>query len=140
MRTLSKVGMAGLRLGYAAGSPAWIGEFDKVRPPYNVNVLTQLVAERLLAHADVLELQAATICEERGRLKAALEGLPGVTVFASAANFLLVRVPDSGKVFDGMKQVKNLHGSHPLLAQCLRITVGAFEENTQCLDALRKSL
>ncbi len=144
MRTLSKVGMAGLRMGYAAGSPAWISEFDKVRPPYNVNVLTQLVAERLLAHVDVLELQATAICEERGRLKAALERLPGVTVFASAANFLLVRVPDSGKVFAGMKQrgvlVKNLHGSHPLLAQCLRITAGAAKENTQCLDALRNSL
>lgn len=144
MRTLSKVGMAGLRLGYAAASPAWISELDKVRPPYNVNVLTQLVAERLLAHADVLEAQAAAICEERDRLKAALEALPGLTVFASAANFLLVRVPDSGKVFAGMKQrgvlVKNLHGSHPLLTQCLRITAGAAQENAQCLDALRNSL
>jgi histidinol-phosphate aminotransferase len=144
MRTLSKVGMAGLRLGYAAGSPAWIGEFDKVRPPYNVNVLTQLVAERLLAHVDVLERQAAAICEERGRLRAAFAPLPGVTVFASAANFLLVRVPDSDKVFAGMKArgvlVKNLHASHPLLAQCLRITVGAAEENAQCLAALSASL
>jgi histidinol-phosphate aminotransferase len=144
MRTLSKIGMAGLRLGYAAGSPAWIGEFDKVRPPYNVNVLTQLIAERLLVHADVLARQAAAICDERGRLKAALENLPSVTVFASDANFLLVRVPDSGKVFAGMKArgvlVKNLDGSHPLLAQCLRITVGTAEENTQCLAALRASL
>jgi len=144
MRTLSKVGMAGLRLGYAAGSPAWIGEFDKVRPPYNVNVLTQLVAERLLAHTEVLARQAAAICEERGRLRSALEGLPGVTVFASEANFLLVRVPDSGKVFAHMKErgvlVKDLHGGHPLLAQCLRITAGAAEENRQCLDALRAAL
>jgi len=144
MRTLSKIGMAGLRLGYAAGSPAWIGEFDKVRPPYNVNVLTQVIAERLLVHADVLAQQAAAICDERGRLKAALENLPGVTAFSSDANFLLARVPDAGKVFAGMKQrgvlVKNLHGSHPLLAQCLRITVGTAEENTQCLAALRASL
>ncbi|MCX7139871.1 MAG: histidinol-phosphate transaminase [Proteobacteria bacterium] len=144
MRTLSKVGMAGLRMGYAAGSPAWISEFDKVRPPYNVNVLTQLVAEKLLLHADVLEQQAAEICAGRERLKAALERLPGVTVFASDANFLLVRVPDSGKIFAGMKErgvlVKNLHGSHPLLAQCLRITAGAAEENAQCLDTLRQSL
>jgi histidinol-phosphate aminotransferase len=143
MRTLSKIGMAGLRLGYAAGSPAWIGEFDKVRPPYNVNVLTQLIAERLLVHADLLARQAAAICDERSRLKAALENLPGVTVFASDANFLLVRVPDSGKVFAGMKArgvlVKNLDGSHPLLAQCLRITAGTAEENTRCLAALRAS-
>jgi histidinol-phosphate aminotransferase len=144
MRTLSKIGMAGLRLGYAAGSPAWMREFDKVRPPYNVNVLTQLVAERLLAHTDVLDEQADAIRDERGRLKAGLERVPGVTVFASDANFLLARVLDSGRVFAGMKErgvlVKNLHGNHPLLAQCLRITVGTAEENTQCLAALRASL
>ena len=144
MRTLSKIGMAGLRLGYAAGSPAWIGEFDKVRPPYNVNVLTQLVAERLLAHGDVLAEQAAAICAERGRLKAGLERVHGVTPFASDANFLLVRVADAGKVFAGMKQrgvlVKNLHGSHLLLTECLRVTVGTAEENTQCLTALRASM
>ncbi len=144
MRTLSKIGMAGLRLGYAAGSPAWIREFDKVRPPYNVNVLTQLVAERLLAHADVLAEQAAAIRSERVRLKAEFERLPGVTAFASDANFLLARVPDAGKVFAGMIErgvlVKNLHGSHPLLAQCLRITVGTADENKKCLATLRASL
>ena len=144
MRTLSKSGMAGLRLGYAAGSPAWMREFDKVRPPYNVNVLTQLVAERLLAHAGVLAEQAAAIRGERGRLEAELARMGGVTAFQSDANFLLLRVPDAGKVFAGMKErgvlVKLLHGSHPLLAQCLRITVGTAEENTQCLEALRASL
>jgi histidinol-phosphate aminotransferase len=144
MRTLSKSGMAGLRLGYAAGSPAWMREFDKVRPPYNVNVLTQLVAERLLAHAGVLEQQAAAIRGERGRLEAALARMGGVTAFESDANFVLARVPDAGKVFAGMKErgvlAKLLHGSHPLLAQCLRITVGTAEENTQCLAALRASL
>ncbi len=144
MRTLSKIGMAGLRLGYAAGSPAWMREFDKVRPPYNVNVLTQLVAEKLLAHADVLAQQAAAIRTERSRIKAEFERLPGVTAFASDANFLLARVPDAARVFAAMKQrgvlVKSLHGSHPLLAQCLRITVGTAEENTLCLAALRASL
>ena len=144
IRTLSKIGMAGLRLGYAAGSPVWMREFDKVRPPYNVNVLTQLIAEKLLGHADVWEEQATALCHERGRLKAELAPMIGVTVFDSDANFLLVRVPDAGKVFAGMKQrgvlVKSLHGSHPLLTQCLRITVGTAQENTQCLAALRASL
>jgi histidinol-phosphate aminotransferase len=144
MRTLSKIGMAGLRLGYAAGSPAWMSEFDKVRPPYNVSLLTQLVAKRLLEHADVLASQAAAICAERGRVKVEFERTPGVTAFASDANFLLVRVPDAGRVFTGMKQrgvlVKMFHGSHSLLAQCLRITVGTAEENTRCLEALRASL
>ena len=144
MRTLSKIGMAGLRLGYATGSPVWMRELDKVRPPYNVNVLTQLVSERLLAHAGVLAEQAAAILGERARVKAELERVPGVTAFPSDANFLLVRVPDAGRVYAGMKArgvlVKNLHGGHPLLAQCLRITVGTAEENIQCLAALRASL
>jgi histidinol-phosphate aminotransferase len=144
MRTLSKSGMAGLRLGYAAGSPAWMREFDKVRPPYNVNLLTQLVAERLLAHAGVLAEQAAAIRGERGRLELELARMCGVSAFKSDANFLLARVPDAGKVFAGMKQrgvlVKLLHGSHPLLAQCVRVTVGTAEENTLCLAALRASL
>ena len=144
MRTLSKVGMAGLRLGYAAGAPAWMREFDKVRSPYNVNVLTQLLAERLLAHMPVLEAQAAAIRDERGRLRAGCERLAGVTAFASDANFLLLRVPDADKVFAGMQQrgvlVKNLHASNPLLAQCLRVTVGTPEENAQCLAALQASL
>lgn len=144
MRTLSKSGMAGLRLGYAAGSPAWMREFDKVRPPYNVNVLTQLVAECLLAHGDVLAQQAAAIRAERDRLQAEFARMGGVTAFRSDANFLLARVPDARKVFAGMKErgvlVKLLHGSHPLLAQCVRITVGTAEENTQCLAALRASL
>lgn len=144
MRTLSKIGMAGLRLGYAAGSPAWIREFDKVRPPYNVNLLTQLVAESLLAHADVLAEQAAAIRSERSRVRSALGHLNGVSVFASDANFLLVRVPDADKVFAGMSGrgvlVKNLNRSHPLLAQCLRITVGSAEENSQCLEALHASM
>ena len=144
MRTVSKIGMAGLRLGYAAGAPAWMREFEKVRPPYNVGVLTQLVVERLLAHADVLDAQAAAIREERTRLTAGLRRLPGITAFDSDANFVLTRVTDAGTTHAGMKQrgilVKNLHGSHPLLAQCLRLTVGMPQENTQCLAALAASL
>ena len=91
-----------------------------------------------------MEQQATAIREQRARLKAELERTPGVNVFASDANFLLARVPDANSVFAGMKQrgvlVKMLHGSHPLLAQCLRITVGTAAENTLCLTALRASL
>jgi histidinol-phosphate aminotransferase len=144
MRTVSKMGMAGLRLGYAAGRPQWMREFDKVRPPYNVGLLTQLVAEKLLDHADVLESQAATLREERARLIDALRRMTGVTPFASDANFVLVRVVDAAKAHAGMQRggvlVKNVHGSHPLLAQCLRLTVGTPEENTRCLVALQAAL
>ncbi len=144
MRTVSKLGLAGLRLGYAAAAPRWIEELDKVRAPYNVNVLTQAVAEALLARVDVLEEQAARIRADREVLAGRLRELPGVTVFPSAANFVLVRVPDAGRAFAGMKArrvlVRNFDGAHPLLANCLRLTVGTPGENEQMLAALSESL
>jgi histidinol-phosphate aminotransferase len=144
MRTVSKLGLAGLRLGYAAASKAWIGELDKVRAPYNVNVVTQAVAETVLAHVDVLEKQAAQIRADRDALAERLSEMADVEVFPSAANFLLVRVPDANRVFDGMKArrvlVRNVNGSHPLLANCLRLTVGTPGENELMLAALSESL
>lgn len=144
MRTLSKLGLAGIRLGYAAGRPEWIREFDKVRSPYNVNSLTHAVAERVLAHHDVLDAQARSIVEERQRLDAELRKLRGVTVFPSDANFILVRVSDAARVFEGMRRrgvlVKNLDTGVPLLAGCVRLTVGTPEENRRCLSAFADSL
>ena len=144
MRTVSKLGLAGIRLGYAAASPAWIDEMDKVRPPYNVGVLTQAVAERVLDHVDVLESQAAMIREARAGLFDRLADLPGVTAFPSEANFILARVPDADRVNAGMKRrgvlVRNLHGGHPLLANCLRLTVGTPGENELMMAALGESL
>ena len=142
MRTLSKLGLAGLRLGYAAARPDWIREFDKVRGPYNVGVLTQLLAERILASHGVLEDQAAQIVAERERLFGLLRGMPRVTPFPSAANFILLRVPDANKVFEGLRDhgilVRNLHGATPLLDQCVRFTVGTRAENDQLMDAFSK--
>jgi histidinol-phosphate aminotransferase len=144
MRTVSKLGLAGLRLGYAAASPVWIGEFDKVRAPYNVNVVTQAIAETVLEHIRVLESQAAQIREDRDALAERLGDMADVTVFPSAANFILVRVPDASRAFDGMKArrvlVRNFNGSHPLLANCLRLTVGTPGENELMLAALSESL
>ena len=144
MRTVSKLGLAGIRLGYLAGAPAWLNEFDKVRPPYNVNVLTQAAAEFMLDHVDVLEAQAAQLREERAKLAAALAALPGTTVFPSAANFLLVRMPDADAAFNALLNakvlVKNVGKMHPLLANCLRLTVGAPDENAQMLAALKLAL
>jgi histidinol-phosphate aminotransferase len=144
MRTLSKLGLAGIRLGYAVGRPEWIREFDKVRSPYNVNSLTHAVAERVLAHHDVLDAQAKSIVAERQRLDAELRALPRVTVFPSDANFILVRVPDAAAVFEGMRRrgvlVKNLHTGAPLLDGCVRLTIGTPEENRRCLAAFSQSL
>src|SRR4051812_49336547 len=92
MRTLSKLGLAGIRLGYAFGDPAWISEFDKARPPYNLNSLTQVTALTVLKHADTLNGQAARLRTDRDALIESLQALPGMQPFPSAANFVLVRV------------------------------------------------
>ena len=144
MRTLSKLGLAGMRLGYAAARPEWIREIDKVRGPYNVGVLTQRVTEKILAHHQVLEEQAREIVVERGRLENALHSMRGIKAFPSAANFILLRVPDAHKVHMGLKDrgvlVRSLHGAHPLLEHCVRFTVGTREENDLLLDAFGKTL
>lgn len=144
MRTLSKFGLAGVRLGYMAGAAALIAEVDKVRPPYNISVLNAEATLFAIAHADEFARQAAVLCEERARLQKALAAMPGVKPFPSEANMILVRVPDSKRAFEGMKArgvlVKNIAGLHPLLANCLRLTVGTPEENTLMIDALKASL
>jgi len=143
LRTLSKVGLAGARLGYAVAHPAWIAEIDKVRSPYNVNALTQAVVPVVLAAADVLAEQVAAIRAERAVLAAALAARDGVTVFPSDANFLLVRVPEADAWAERLKRnrilVKNLHGAHRALENCLRITVGTPADNRALLSALDTS-
>lgn len=144
VRTVSKLGLAGLRLGVAAGTPAWIHELEKLRMPYNVNVLSAAAADLLLAHREVFERQAAAIVAERTRIEAALDAMRGVRRFPSAANFVLVRVPDAPRAFEALRArgilVRTFHGSHPLLAHCLRLTVGTPDENTRMLEALAPAL
>jgi histidinol-phosphate aminotransferase len=144
MRTLSKFGLAGVRLGYMMGPKALIAEFDKVRPPYNISVLNCEAALFALEHADVFAVQAGELRRERTRIQAALAQLPGVKAWPSDANMILARFPDAQKTFDGLKAhgvlVKNVSRMHPLLANCLRLTVGTEGENTQMLSALKASL
>ena len=140
LRTLSKVGMAGIRLGYAVAAPEWIAELNKLRAPYNVNALTQAAVAALLADTGWIAEQAAAICAERSRLEAALARLPGVSVYPAKTNFVVARVGNATRLFDGLKArrilVKNLDGWHPLLTNCLRITVGTPGENDLLLAAL----
>ncbi|MDO8419851.1 MAG: histidinol-phosphate transaminase [Rubrivivax sp.] len=144
MRTLSKFGLAGVRLGYLCGAAALIDEIDKVRPPYNVSVLNAEATLFALEHADEYARQAALLRDERERLQAALRGLPRVHAFPSEANMILVRVPDSQRAFEGMKArgvlVKHIAGLHPLLKNCLRLTIGTPEENALMIQALKESL
>lgn len=148
MRTVSKLGLAGIRLGYMSANAALLNEFDKVRPPYNVNVLTQAAAEFVLERAEVLDSQAGILRTERTKLAAALATLPDITVFPSAANFLLIRVApgknNADLVFSALLDrkvlIKNVGKMHPLLENCLRVTVSTPEENRIFLDALKASL
>ena len=145
MRTVSKLGLAGLRLGFLAGEGAWLGQLDKVRLPYNINVLTQVSAEFALRHSAVLDEQTRHIREERARLSEGLRAIDGVEVYPSAANFILFRVGvgRADAVFEGLKArgvlIKNLNGAGGALGDCLRVTVGTPEENTVFLAALRES-
>ncbi|GBU15161.1 histidinol-phosphate aminotransferase 2 [Polaromonas sp.] len=144
MRTLSKVGLAGVRLGYMIGPQALIAELDKVRPPYNISVLNCECALFALEHQDVFVTQAEDLVAQRQALLTVLGTFPGLKVWPSDANMILVRVADAAKVFDGLKQrkilVKNVSKMHPLLHNCLRLTVGTADENAQLLAALAQSL
>lgn len=144
LRTYSKVGWAGLRLGYLLGDASTIAQLNKVRMPYNVNALTQASASFLLDHFDVFEAQAAIIREERERLSQELASIASVEVFSSQTNFVLIRVPDAPATFEALKVagilIKSMHGADPMLANCLRITVGSREENDAVLTAMKEIL
>lgn len=146
LRTVSKMGLAGLRLGLLAGAPAWLNEIDKTRLPYNINVLTQASAEFALEHRAVLDEQTARIRADRAVLFAALQGLPGLIVYPSEANFILFRAPAgrADSIFAGLRDrgvlIKNLNSAGGALRDCLRVTVGTPAENAAFLDALRSFL
>ncbi|MDD4910918.1 MAG: histidinol-phosphate transaminase [Sideroxydans sp.] len=144
MRTYSKLGMAGLRLGFLAGPTEWLSQFEKLRLPYNVGVLPQLVVRKLLQHHDVLLSQAAEIKLERTRLLGNLAHIEGIKTYPSEANFILLRVKRATDIFEGLKQrhilIKNLSGGHPALNDCLRVTVGAAQENDSFIAALKDTI
>jgi len=144
LRTFSKLGWAGLRLGYLIGEAELIAHLNKVRMPYNINALTQGSALFLLDHFHVFEQQAAEIRTERERVMAGLSDMDGVKVYPSQTNFVLLRVSDADAVFDQLKQrgilVKNMSSARGLLANCLRITVGTSTENDAVLAALEEIL
>jgi histidinol-phosphate aminotransferase len=141
MRSLSKIGLAALRLGALVGPREIVGELDKVRLPYNVNAVSQALACAAFAAPDRLDARIREVAVRRRELEAALRGVPGLTVYPSDANFVLVRTPvDAKRVFDALFErgvlVRNLSRPGPL-ENCLRITAGTREENDACLRALR---
>jgi len=144
LRTVSKLGLAGLRLGVLAGAPAWTRELDKLRLPYNLNVLTQASAALALSHYPLFEEQTQQIIRDRDELYARLAVMDGIRVWPSQANFLLVRTHrGTGSAMAAALRergvlVKNLHGASALLRGCVRVTVGRPEENAAFLHALEE--
>ncbi len=146
MRTVSKMGLAGLRLGLLVGSPEMILEIDKLRLPYNINVLTQLSARFAMKHAEVFEQQAAQICRERKRMMQAIADCEGLHCYPSEANFILFSTP-AGRarnlhqaLIDKGVLIKCVDGSHPRLDDCLRVTVGSEAENDVFMNSLKSLL
>lgn len=144
MRTLSKLGLAGLRLGLMAGRSIWLNEFEKIRLPYNVSVLTQHITQIALRHMDVLVQQAEQIKVERAAMYAQLHVMDGIDVFPSDANFILFRINNATQIFQLLKEkgilIKNLDSAHALLDNCLRVTVGTPEENARFIKTLQNLL
>ena len=142
MRTISKIGFAGLRIGYAAGSPAVMGELAKILPPYNMNQLSLATAKFALQHHDAIQTTIDILKAERERVFSELSAIGRLKTFPSEANFITVRVPDADALFNTLKEnrilIKKLHGTHPLLAQCVRITIGSPGQNDAVLDIIRK--
>lgn len=146
MRTVSKMGLAGLRLGYLVGDEQWLQQIDKMRLPYNINVLTQLSAQFALRHIDVFNAQTEQICKDRELLYQELCAIDGAEVFPSNANFILFRLAgkSSKDIFESLKNqgilIKNLGNQPGLLKDCLRVTVGSQQENNVFIQALRETI
>ncbi|MSP59330.1 MAG: histidinol-phosphate transaminase [Myxococcales bacterium] len=144
MRTYSKIGLAGLRVGVLVAQPALAREVEKVRPPYNLGTLPQLAAELAIRRfSGELTRHVDEVVAERERLCAAFATLPGVEWFPTSANLVLIRVAEAHRVFAGLASrgvlVRNLSRPGPL-AGCLRVTVGTPDENDRFLTALRAVL
>lgn len=139
MRTLSKIGLAALRLGFMIADPGIIGEVNKVRLPFNLNSFSQAVASAALKRKREFRASIKTIVSERGRLLEGLERIEGVTPFPSEANFILLRVADPDRVYASFLRegilVRNLNDA---VKGCLRVTVGTPKENASFMKALKK--
>ena len=144
LRTLSKIGLAGLRLGILAADPSIVHELNKVRLPYNINILSQAVARVALEQEAEIQAHVRAILRERDAMQRALVAYAEVEVFPSEANFLLIRTPFPAEtIHAGLARLGvsvRRFGDDPALARCLRVTIGLPEENARFLDALKRVL
>ncbi|MDO1500536.1 histidinol-phosphate transaminase [Winogradskyella maritima] len=142
-QTLSKAyGMAGIRLGVCYASSDIISILNQIKPPYNVNELTQKKAIERLINKEAVQTEIDTILRERGTLTHALTEIPFISkVYHSDANFVLAKVDDASKRYNQLIEkgivVRN-RTTQPLCENCLRFTVGAQDENKKLIDALKQ--
>ena len=144
LRTLSKIGFAGLRIGILAASPGVVQELNKIRLPYNINSLSQTVAIQALKHREVINQQISVLISERKKLYNVLPTLPGVTAYPSETNFIMIRtLADATAIHKKLKQkgilIKNLSKPGPL-KNCLRVTIGSPEENREFIAEFKKAI
>jgi len=142
LKTLSKVGLAAMRIGFLIGSSPLVYELDKVRLPYNVNSLSQASAGFYLDHIDLFSSQTQEVMERRTELFDALKRINGIHPYPSDANFIFFSCDfDTDRVYSDLVQegilIKNLN-SPGVLKNCMRVTVGTRNENEEFLNALKK--
>ncbi len=141
LRTISKIGFAGLRLGLLIGAQDTVEQLDKLRLPYNINTLTQVSANFLLRERADIDANAKTILQQRSKLSSALKVIDGLKVYPSQANFLLFKAPKANQLFENLKQnsvlIKNLANT-PKLTDCLRVTIGTSKENQQFINIVEQ--
>ncbi|GAW85228.1 histidinol-phosphate aminotransferase [Bathymodiolus platifrons methanotrophic gill symbiont] len=146
MRTVSKLGLAGLRLGFIAGDSSIINQLNKARLPYNINILTQCSVEFALSHPDMFDQQTEILCHERARMFLQLSTLKEIEPCPSAANFILFRTAKNKAtdIFNSLKEqgvlIKILSPQKGLLSDCLRVTIGKPEENNAFIKALKSAI
>ncbi len=146
MRTVSKLGLAALRLGFIVGQKKLMEQFEKIRLPYNINSLTQLTATFAFKHIHVFDQQAEQICRQRECMLAQLSTIEAIDVFPSQANFILfaLKDKDAGEVFSSLKLqgilIKNMGAMPGLPTNCLRVTVGTEVENAEFIKQLSSIL
>jgi len=146
MRSLSKIGLAGMRLGFLVGQANWIGDINQMRLPYNICALSQFTGGFVLDYFDVFEEQIEQTVRDRAWVMENIRRLEGVEVFESEANFMLLRFPKgrAEEVDMAMRErgvwVKNFADGHPMLRDCLRVTIGKPSENVAFLSALTSAL
>ena len=139
MRTLSKIGLAALRVGFLIGEPGILAEINKVRLPFNVNSYSQAIAVRILKEKGLIDRAIKDIASERERLFSALCEIKGVKPYPSEANFILFKVDHPEKVYRALLKrgilVRNMDSQ---IRGCLRVTVGTERENSLFLDNLKE--